>query len=48
MSEAIPPLPQYAFMLWCSVKKEQGQLRHSGYLQESSWRRLDKTFQSGT
>jgi hypothetical protein len=20
MSEAIPPLPQYAFMAWCSVK----------------------------
>jgi hypothetical protein len=27
MSGAIPPLPQYAFMAWCSVKKEaQGQL----------------------
>jgi hypothetical protein len=25
MSGAIPPLPQYAFMAWCSVK-EQGQL----------------------
>jgi hypothetical protein len=22
MSEAIPPLPQYAFMAWCSVKKK--------------------------
>jgi hypothetical protein len=21
MSKAIPPLPQYAFMAWCSVKK---------------------------
>jgi hypothetical protein len=25
MSGAIPPLPQYAFMAWCSVKT-QGQL----------------------
>jgi len=25
MSGAIPPLPQYAFMMWCSVKA-QGQL----------------------
>jgi hypothetical protein len=25
MHEAIPPLPQYAFMAWCSVKA-QGQL----------------------
>jgi hypothetical protein len=25
MSEAIPPLPQYALMAWCSVKA-QGQL----------------------
>jgi hypothetical protein len=25
MREAIPPLPQYAFMAWCSVKA-QGQL----------------------
>jgi hypothetical protein len=23
---AIPPLPQYAFMAWCLVKKAQGQL----------------------
>jgi hypothetical protein len=22
MHEAIPPLPQYAFMAWCSVKKD--------------------------
>jgi hypothetical protein len=22
MSEAIPPLPQYAFMAWCSVKRK--------------------------
>jgi hypothetical protein len=22
MSGGIPPLPQYAFMAWCSVKKE--------------------------
>jgi hypothetical protein len=27
MRGAIPPLPQYAFMVWCSVKKKaQGQL----------------------
>jgi hypothetical protein len=26
MSRAIPPLPHYALMAWCSVKKEQGQL----------------------
>jgi hypothetical protein len=26
MSGAIPPLPQYAFMKWCSVKKAEGQL----------------------
>jgi hypothetical protein len=27
MSGAITPLPQYAFMAWCSVKKEaQGEL----------------------
>jgi hypothetical protein len=25
MREAVPPLPQYAFMAWCSVKA-QGQL----------------------
>jgi hypothetical protein len=25
MREAIPPLPQYSFMAWCSVKA-QGQL----------------------
>jgi hypothetical protein len=24
MRGAIPPLPQYAFMAWCSVKKSQG------------------------
>jgi hypothetical protein len=23
MSGAIPPLPQYAFMAWCSVKKKE-------------------------
>jgi hypothetical protein len=23
MSGDIPPLPQYAFMVWCSVKKEK-------------------------
>jgi hypothetical protein len=23
MSGAIPPLPQYAFMAWCSVKKDR-------------------------
>jgi hypothetical protein len=26
MRSAIPPLPQYAIMAWCLVKKEQGQL----------------------
>jgi len=26
MFGAIPPLPQYVFMAWCSVKKEQGEL----------------------
>jgi hypothetical protein len=26
MREAMPPLPQYASMAWCSVKKAQGQL----------------------
>jgi len=26
MFGAIPPLPQYVFMAWCSVKKEQGRL----------------------
>jgi hypothetical protein len=26
MRGAIPPLSQYAFMVWCSVKKAQGQL----------------------
>jgi hypothetical protein len=24
MSGGIPPLPQYAFMVWCSVKKRTG------------------------
>jgi hypothetical protein len=23
MSEAMPPLPQYAFMAWCSVKAQE-------------------------
>jgi hypothetical protein len=32
MREVIPPLPQYAFMAWCSVKKEQGQLYSYLYL----------------
>jgi hypothetical protein len=26
MRGAIPPLPQYVFMAWCSVKEAQGQL----------------------
>jgi hypothetical protein len=26
MREAIPPLSQYAYMAWCSLKKAQGQL----------------------
>jgi hypothetical protein len=25
MGGAIPPLPQYSFMAWCTVKKAQGQ-----------------------
>jgi len=25
MRGAIPPLPQYSFMAWCTVKKAQGQ-----------------------
>jgi hypothetical protein len=24
MHGAVPPLPQYAFMVWCSVKKSTG------------------------
>jgi hypothetical protein len=24
MSGAIPPLPQYVFMVWCSVKRSRG------------------------
>jgi len=24
MSEALPPLPQYAYMAWCLVKKSTG------------------------
>jgi hypothetical protein len=24
MGEAVPPLPQYAFMAWCSVRGAQG------------------------
>jgi hypothetical protein len=40
MSGAIHPLPQYAFMAWCLVKKVQGQL----YLSEGgSDRRLEET-----
>jgi len=26
MREVTPPLPQYAFMAWCSLQKTQGQL----------------------
>jgi hypothetical protein len=26
MGGAVPPLPQYAFMAWCSVRGVQGQL----------------------
>jgi hypothetical protein len=42
MHGAIPPLPQYAFMVWGSVKKEkeaQGQLYLVSYLypNKSSW-----------
>jgi hypothetical protein len=33
MSGAIPPLPQYAFMAWCSVKA-QGQLYLSSQLKD--------------
>jgi hypothetical protein len=25
MYGTLPPLPQYAFMAWCSVKKKEGQ-----------------------
>jgi len=32
MRRAIPPLPQYAFMAWCSVKKAQGQLYLSPFI----------------
>jgi hypothetical protein len=34
MSGAIPPLPQYAFMAWCSVKKAQGiySMKKIGYI----------------
>jgi hypothetical protein len=32
MSGAIPPLSQYAFVAWCSVKKAQGQLHLYLYL----------------
>jgi hypothetical protein len=43
MSGAIPPLPQYAFMAWCSVKA-QGQLYlylqgETGYLKVTGKRR---------
>jgi hypothetical protein len=27
MREAIPPLYQYAFMAWCSIKKAHGQIK---------------------
>jgi len=46
MSGATPPLLQYAFMMWCSVKKEaQGQLyclplctrKENMITDESSW-----------
>jgi len=33
MSEAIPPLPQYAFMTWCTVKAQR-QLYFYLYLYE--------------
>jgi hypothetical protein len=39
MHGAIPPLPQYAFMVWCSVKKAQGLL----YLCLLSWNLLGRT-----
>jgi len=26
MGGAVPPLPQYAFMAWCSLRGAQGQL----------------------
>jgi hypothetical protein len=32
MNGAIPPLPQYAFMAWCSVKKTQGHLYNSSLI----------------
>jgi hypothetical protein len=31
MRGTIPPLPQYAFLAWCSVKKAQGRLYHYYY-----------------
>jgi len=37
MSRAIPPLPQYAFMAWCSVKA-QGQLYLYLYRQRAQCR----------
>jgi hypothetical protein len=36
MSGAILPLPQYAFMAWCSFKKAQGQL-HVYFYDTWSW-----------
>jgi hypothetical protein len=36
MSAAIPPLPQYAFMAWCSVKA-QGQLYLYLLLDKCEW-----------
>jgi hypothetical protein len=44
MCGAIPPLPQYAFMAWCSVKKAQGQLYLylRGYNVSVSYNNLDE------
>jgi len=36
MSGAIPPLPQYASMVWCLVKT-QGQLYLHLYLNQREW-----------
>jgi len=32
MREAIPPLPQYAFAAWCSVKKHTDNFTFNFYL----------------
>jgi hypothetical protein len=34
MRESVPPLPQYAFMAWCSVKKSARTLPLIQYLSD--------------